>query len=192
MQNLIVGISGASGIIYGIRLLKILQATKKVFTHLIITKSAKKTLFLETNFSLNEISSMANIVHNVCDISANISSGSYQTIGMVVLPCTIKTLSGIVNSYNNSLLIRAADVVLKEKRKLVLSIRETPLHTGHLDLMLRASKIGAIIMPPMPAFYNNPKTIYDIVNHTVIRILDQFHLNIAESYIKRWNGKKIM
>uniref|UniRef100_A0A1A9UKA3 Flavoprotein domain-containing protein n=1 Tax=Glossina austeni TaxID=7395 RepID=A0A1A9UKA3_GLOAU len=111
---------------------------------------------------------MADIIHNIHDISASISSGSYKTIGMIIIPCTIKTLSGIVNSYNDSLLIRAADVVLKEKRKLVLSVRETPLHTGHLDLMLRASKIGAIIMPPNPAFYHNPKTINDIIDHTMI------------------------
>ncbi|AFA41286.1 3-octaprenyl-4-hydroxybenzoate carboxy-lyase [Wigglesworthia glossinidia endosymbiont of Glossina morsitans morsitans (Yale colony)] len=192
MQNLIIGISGASGIIYGIRLLKILKITKKISIHLIVTKSAKKTLFLETNYSLKEINSMANVIHNIHDISANISSGSYKTIGMIIIPCTIKTLSGIVNSYNDSLLIRAADVVLKEKRKLVLSVRETPLHTGHLDLMLRASKIGAIIMPPTPAFYHNPKTLDDIINHTVIRILDQFHLSIADNLIKRWSGKKII
>lgn len=192
MQNLIIGISGASGIIYGIRLLKILKITKKISIHLIFTKSAKKTLFLETSYSLKEVNSMADVIHNIHDISANISSGSYKTIGMIIIPCTIKTLSGIVNSYNDSLLIRAADVVLKEKRKLVLSVRETPLHTGHLDLMLRASKIGAIIMPPTPAFYHNPKTLDDIIDHTVIRILDQFHLSIADNLIKRWNGKKII
>ncbi|MDQ1237618.1 MAG: UbiX family flavin prenyltransferase [Wigglesworthia glossinidia] len=192
MQNLIVGISGASGIVYGIHLLKTLKVMKNIVVHLVLTKSAKKTLFLETNLSVKEVQKMANIIHNTNDISANISSGSYKTIGMIVIPCTIKTLSGIANSYNDSLLIRAADVVLKEKRTLVLAIRETPLHIGHLELMMRVSKIGAIIMPPVPAFYNNPKTINDILNHTIIRILDQFHLNISEDLTNRWNGKKIL
>ncbi|BAC24460.1 ubiX [Wigglesworthia glossinidia endosymbiont of Glossina brevipalpis] len=188
MKNLIIGISGASGVIYGIRLLKILKELNSVITHLIISDSAKKTLSLETNLSLNNIYNMSNVIHNINDISDNISSGSYKTIGMIILPCSIKTLSGIVNSYNDNLLIRAADVVLKEKRKLLLGVRETPLHIGHLRLMTLASEMGAIIMPPMPAFYYNPKNIDDIINHTVGRFLDKFNFNISNKILKRWNG----
>jgi 4-hydroxy-3-polyprenylbenzoate decarboxylase len=184
--RLIVGISGASGVIYGIRLLEVLQEIKTVHTHLVISTAAIQTISLETDKNLEEIRTLADQVHDINDLTASIASGSYQTSGMIVIPCSMKTLSGIANSYNNNLLIRAADVTLKEQRKLIIAPRETPLHLGHLRLMVRATEIGAIILPPMPTFYNHPKTIQDIINQTVARALDLFNIEAPESLSPRW------
>ena len=147
MKRLIVGISGASGAIYGVRLLQVLRDVTDIETHLVMSQAARQTLSLETDFSLREVQALADVTHDARDIAASISSGSFQTLGMVILPCSIKTLSGIVHSYTDGLLTRAADVVLKERRPLVLCVRETPLHLGHLRLMTQAAEIGAVIMP---------------------------------------------
>ena len=162
MKRLIVGISGASGAIYGVRLLQVLRDVTDIETHLVMSQAARQTLSLETDFSLREVQALADVTHDARDIAASISSGSFQTLGMVILPCSIKTLSGIVHSYTDGLLTRAADVVLKERRPLVLCVRETPLHLGHLRLMTQAAEIGAVIMPPVPAFYHRPQSLDDV------------------------------
>ncbi|WWP01283.1 MAG: UbiX family flavin prenyltransferase [Candidatus Dasytiphilus stammeri] len=190
MKRLIIGISGASGVIYGVRILQILQKVTNVETHLVISLAACQTLNLETEYTINEIKLLADIVHDVRNIAATISSGSFITDGMVILPCSMKTLSGITHSYTDNLLIRAADVVLKERRTLVLCVRETPLHLGHLRLMSRAAEMGAIIMPPIPAFYHHPKTIQELVDQTVSRILDQFAIKPVTDLYIRWNDIK--
>lgn len=163
MKRLIVGISGASGAIYGVRLLQVLRDVTDIETHLVMSQAARQTLSLETDFSLREVQALADVTHDARDIAASISSGSFQTLGMVILPCSIKTLSGIVHSYTDGLLTRAADVVLKERRPLVLCVRETPLHLGHLRLMTQAAEIGAVIMPPVPAFYHRPQSLDDVM-----------------------------
>ncbi len=188
MKRLIVGISGASGAIYGVRLLQVLRDVADIETHLVMSPAARQTLSLETDFSLRDVQAMADVVHDARDIAANISSGSFKTAGMVVLPCSIKTLSGIVHSYTDGLLTRAADVVLKERRPLVLCVRETPLHLGHLRLMTQAAELGAVIMPPVPAFYHAPKSLDDIINQTVNRVLDQFDITLPEDLFIRWQG----
>ncbi|AIR63194.1 UbiX family flavin prenyltransferase [Cedecea neteri] len=190
MKRLIVGISGASGAIYGVRLLQILQQLPEVESHLVMSNAARQTLALETDYSLRDVQALADVVHDSRDIAASISSGSFKTMGMAVLPCSIKTLSGIVHSYTDGLLTRAADVVLKERRPLVLCIRETPLHLGHLRLMTQASELGAVIMPPVPAFYHRPQTLQDIVDQTVNRVLDQFDLELPEDLFIRWGEHK--
>ncbi|VFP80371.1 UbiX family flavin prenyltransferase [Candidatus Erwinia haradaeae] len=187
MKRLILGISGASGVIYGVRALQVLQKVDDIETHIIITESASKTLLLESDYSVQDIYEMADVVHDVSDIAASISSGSFKTIGMVVLPCSIKTLSGIVYSSQDGLLIRAADVVLKEKRRLVLGVRETPLHLGHLRMMTAAAEMGAIIMPPVAAFYHRPNNLMHVINQTVNRILDQFDIQLENDLFMRWN-----
>lgn len=171
-MRIVIGISGATGVIYGIRLLELLAERKDIETHLVISRPAKETIALETDYSYKHVESMANFVYSNNQIGASIASGSFKTDGMVVVPCSIKTLSGISNSYNENLLIRAADVTLKDRRRLVLVVRETPLHVGHLRLMTQAAEMGAIIMPPVPAFYTKPKTIDDIINQTIGRVLD--------------------
>ncbi|VFP85971.1 UbiX family flavin prenyltransferase [Candidatus Erwinia haradaeae] len=186
MKRLILGISGASGVIYGVRVLQVLQKVHDIETHIIITKAASKTLLLESDYSVQDIYKMADVVHDVSDITASISSGSFKTMGMIVLPCSIKTLSGIVYSSQDGLLIRAADVVLKEKRRLVLGVRETPLHLGHLRMMTVAAEMGAIIMPPVPAFYHRPNNLMHIINQTVNRILDQFDIQLENDLFMRW------
>ncbi|EHR8836354.1 flavin prenyltransferase UbiX [Shigella flexneri] len=188
MKRLIVGISGASGAIYGVRLLQVLRDVADVETHLVMSQAARQTLSLETDFSLREVQALADVTHDVRDIAASISSGSFQTLGMVILPCSIKTLSGIVHSYTDGLLTRAADVVLKERRPLVLCVRETPLHLGHLRLMTQAAEIGAVIMPPVPAFYHRPQSLDDVINQTVNRVLDQFAITLPEDLFSRWQG----
>ncbi len=188
MKRLIVGISGASGAIYGVRLLQVLRDVKDVETHLVMSLAARQTLSLETDFSLRDVQALADVVHDARDIAASISSGSFKTAGMVILPCSIKTLSGIVNSYTDSLVTRAADVVLKERRPLVLCVRETPLHLGHLRLMTQAAELGAVIMPPVPAFYHRPQTLDDVINQTVNRVLDQFDIDLPEELFTRWQG----
>ncbi|QPB30940.1 UbiX family flavin prenyltransferase [Citrobacter amalonaticus] len=188
MKRLIIGISGASGAIYGVRLLQVLRDVPDVETHLIMSQAARQTLSLETDLSLRDVQALASVTHDARDIAASISSGSFQTAGMVILPCSIKTLSGIVHSYTDGLLTRAADVVLKERRPLVLCVRETPLHLGHLRLMTQAAEIGAVIMPPVPAFYHRPQTLDDVINQTVNRILDQFDIALPQDLFTRWQG----
>ena len=188
MKRLIVGLSGASGAIYGVRLLQVLRDVAEVETHLVMSQAARQTLSLETDLSLRDVQALADVVHDARDIAASISSGSFKTAGMVILPCSIKTLSGIVNSYTDTLVTRAADVVLKERRPLVLCVRETPLHVGHLRLMTQAAELGAVIMPPVPAFYHCPQTLDDIINQTVNRVLDQFDIDLPEDLFIRWQG----
>lgn len=188
MKSLIVGISGASGTAYGVRLLEVLKATS-VETHLVMTDSTSKVIQLETGYSVSAIEALADWVHDIKDIGAPIASGSFKTMGMVVAPCSMKSLSAIAHSYNENLLVRAADVVLKEGRKLVLVTRETPLHIGHLRLMTQAAEMGAVILPPMPSFYHQPETIDDIVNQTVGKVLDQFE--IEHDLFRRWEGSTI-
>ncbi|MBI6548664.1 UbiX family flavin prenyltransferase [Xenorhabdus lircayensis] len=190
MKKLIVGLTGASGAIYGVRLLQVLQPVEGIETHLVISQSARQTLALETDYNLRDVQALADVVHDNRDIAASISSGSFKTLGMVILPCSIKTLSGIVHSYTDGLITRAADVVLKEGRKLVLGVRETPLHLGHLRLMTQAAEIGAVIMPPVPAFYHRPDHIQDIIDQTVNRVLDQFDIDLPEDLFNRWQGAK--
>ena len=189
-RRLIVGISGASGAIYGIRLLEILQKLTEIDTHLIISKAAKRTIVLETDYKVDQVEDLADEVFPDHDIAASVSSGSYQTSGMIVIPCSIKTLSGIANSFSDNLLVRAADVVLKEQRKLVLVLRETPLHLGHTQLMSRSIEIGATLVPAMPAFYHRPSTIDDLINQTVNRVLDQFDIELPEDLFERWAGSR--
>ena len=185
MQRLVVGISGASGIIYGIRLLEALRESE-VETHLVISEAAKKVTEMETGYTVAQVEALADAVYKNDEIEAPISSGSFQTLGMVVAPCAVKSLSAIANSYNDTLLARAADVALKERRKLVLVVRETPLHLGHLRLMAQVTEYGAVILPPVPSFYHQPKSIDDIVAHTVGKILDQFQLE--HKLFLRWDG----
>jgi 4-hydroxy-3-polyprenylbenzoate decarboxylase len=184
-RRLVVGISGASGTIYGVRLLELLKNTD-IETHLVMSKSAEMTLVYETDFKPKDVRALAKVNHPMADIGASISSGSFQTMGMIVLPCSIKTMSEIATGVTSSLLSRAADVVLKERRRLVLAVRETPLHGGHLRTLMTLADIGAIVAPIVPAFYNRPKTVDDIINHTVGRLLDQF--GIETKVVKRWEG----
>jgi 4-hydroxy-3-polyprenylbenzoate decarboxylase len=184
-MKLIVGISGATGAIYGIRTLQTLRACQ-VESHLVLTDSSKLTIELETTFSVKEVENLADYVYDNRDIGASISSGSFKTDGMLIGPCSIKSLSALANSYNDSLLVRAADVVLKERRKLVVIPRETPLHIGHLKLLMAVAEMGAVILPPMPAYYHMPKTIDDIINQTVGKALDQF--GVDHQLFKRWEG----
>lgn len=184
--RLIIGMSGASGLIYGIRLLEVLRDLPEIETHLVMSSTAKMNAVIETEYSVKDIEALADEVHSDRDVAATISSGSFATAGMIIAPCSMKTLSGVVNSYADNLLVRAADVVLKEQRRLVLMARETPLHVGHCKLMYEAAQLGAIIAPPMPAFYNAPKTLDDIINHSVGRVLDLFDLD--SGIVKRWAG----
>lgn len=188
MKRLIIGISGASGAIYGVRLLQVLRDVAEVETHLVMSQAARQTLSLETDYSLRDVQALADVVHDARDIAASISSGSFKTAGMVILPCSIKTLSGIVNSYTDTLVTRAADVILKERRPLVLCVRETPLHLGHLRLMTQAAELGAVIMPPVPAFYHRPQSLDDVINQTVNRVLDQFDIDLPDDLFTRWQG----
>ena len=186
-KRLIIGISGASGVIYGIRLLQTLGTLPdhlKPETHLIMSRSAEITLAHESDLKVIDVHESADVVHSNKDIGAAVASGSYQTIGMIIAPCSMKTLAQIATGVTDSLLSRAADVVLKERRKLVCMVRETPLHSGHLKSMLQISEMGGIIAPPDPAFYNKPKTLQDVVDHTVGRILDLFQ--IETGLVKRW------
>jgi len=186
MKKIIIGMSGASGLIYGIRLLEVLKVDPQVETHLVMTASARLNISLETDWQADAVIALADHVHSVKDLAASIASGSFRTDGMIVAPCSMKTLSAIVNSYADNLLTRAADVMLKERRRLVLMPRETPLHAGHCELLLKACQIGAIVAPPMPALYARPKTIDDMINHNVGRVLDLF--DIESGLVKRWQG----
>ena len=190
LQRLVIGISGATGAIYGIRLLQVLKEAPGVETHLVMSKAAERTITYETELTLRQVREMADVAYNVKDIGATISSGSFSVEGMIIAPCSMKTLASVANSFSMDLLGRAADVTLKEGRRLVLLVREAPLHLGHLRLMVKAAEIGATIVPPVPAFYNFPKTLDDIVNHTVGRVLDLFHLDVE--IVKRWQGMQVL
>ncbi len=187
-ERIVVGITGASGVIYGIRTLLHLK-NAGVQTHLILSETGKKNIEIETDYTVSRVTALADHVYDENDLCAPVASGSFLSAGMAVVPCTIKTLSGIVHSFNENLLIRAADVMLKEQRKLVLVVRETPLHKGHLRLLFNAADIGAHILPPFPAFYHRPKTIEDIIDHTVGKILDAF--NIPHDLYQRWQGRQV-
>jgi 4-hydroxy-3-polyprenylbenzoate decarboxylase len=184
-RKLLVAISGASGAIYGIRLLEILRQ-QNIESHLIISKAAYLTIRHETSYSLEQVKNMADYYYNVSDISAKVSSGSFSLLGMIIAPCSMRTLAAIATSMEDNLISRAASVTLKERRKLVLMVRETPLHTGHIENMLKISNYGGIIAPPVPAFYDTPKNLDDIINHSVSRVLDIFNINTG--LINRWNG----
>jgi 4-hydroxy-3-polyprenylbenzoate decarboxylase len=185
VRRIIVGITGATGVIYGIRLLEALK-NKEVETHLILSDAGKKNILIETDYTIEDVEGLASQVHDIGNLASSISSGSFRTEGMVIIPCTVKTLSGVAHSYNDNLIVRAADVVLKERRKLILVVRETPLHKGHLELMSRVAGLGGIILPPIPAFYHSPRTIDDLLNHTAGKILDL--LEIDNSLFTRWKG----
>jgi 4-hydroxy-3-polyprenylbenzoate decarboxylase len=186
--KLVVGISGSTGVIYGIRLLERLRDVPDVETHLVATRHADLTLRLETQYAPEDVRALADVVHNVRDVGAPIASGSFRVDAMVVAPCSIKTLSGIASSYSDNLLLRAADVMLKERRPLVLAVRETPLHLGHLRLMAAAAELGAVIFPPVPAFYHRPESLEDVIGHSVGRMLDQVGIVLPD--VPRWEGTK--
>lgn len=186
-SRLIVAITGASGAIFGIRALQLLRAEKaEIETHLILTAGARATIAFETDYAPEEVRRLADVVHPNTNLAAPIASGSFPVMGMLVAPCSIKTLSAIANSYADNLVARAADVALKERRRLVLLVRETPLHAGHLSLMLTATRSGAVVMPPVPAFYHRPSTIEEVVDQTVGRALEQ--LSVSTSVLRRWEG----
>lgn len=188
MKRYIVGISGASGVIYGIRLLQVLREVDGVETHLVMSTAAAQTIGLETDYGAAEVEAMADVVYRFRDIAAAIASGSFRTAGMIVAPCTMKTLAGIAMSYSDNLLLRAADVVLKDRRQLVLVPRETPLHLGHLRLMMQVTEMGAIVAPPLPAFYHRPESIDDIVDQTVNRLCDLLDIQLPQDLFQRWQG----
>jgi 4-hydroxy-3-polyprenylbenzoate decarboxylase len=182
---MVVGITGATGVVYGVRLLEVLRDLD-METHLVLSDAGKKNIETETQYSVSYVEQLAHKSHDPADVGACIASGSFRTHGMVVAPCTIKTLSGIANSFDDNLIIRAADVTLKERRPLILVVRETPLHKGHLRLLMLAADAGATILPPVPAFYHAPKTINDLIDQTVGKILDS--LDIEHSLYRRWEG----
>ena len=186
-KRIVIGISGASGVIYGVRILELLRETN-FETHLIISKAGRLNIELETDYKPDAVEAMAEFTHDHNDMAAPLASGSFLTEGMVVVPCTIKSLSAIANSYNENLLVRTADVTLKEKRKLVLVVRETPLHVGHLRLMTMAAEMGAHLLPPVPSFYHQPQTIDDIINQTIGKIFD--YLGIRHELFTRWGEEK--
>ena len=186
MRRIVVAITGASGSIYGLRAIEVLSKAGDVETHLIISKGAATTVVHELDRPLTDITGLADVVHDDGDLAASIASGSFRVDGMVVAPCSIKTLSGIANSYDDSLVVRAADVRLKERQPLVLLVREAPLHLGHLRLMTAAAEAGAVIFPPVPAMYNRPTSIDDLVDHTIMRVCDQ--LGIETDLSARWHG----
>ncbi len=184
-KRLIVGITGASGVVYGIRLLEVLRDTA-IETHLVMTEAARRVTLLETAHTPEQVEALADVSYAADDLEAPIASGSFQTMGMAVVPCSIKSLSAISQCFSETLLVRAADVCLKERRRLVLVVRETPLHLGHLQLMTRVTEYGAVVLPPIPGFYHEPKQVQDIVDHTVGKILDQF--GVEHALYRRWEG----
>ncbi len=185
VEPLVIGISGASGAIFGVELLKALRSLD-LPAHAVISAAAARTLAVETDLTVKDVEELADVTYAPDDIGAAIASGSFLTRGMIVAPCSIKTLSGITNGYADTLLVRAADVTLKERRPLVLLVRETPLHKGHLDLMARAADLGAIILPPVPAFYHRPQTITDLVHQVLGKALD--HVGVEHDLFQRWSG----
>jgi flavin prenyltransferase len=186
MTRLIVGITGATGVIYGVRLLERLREAR-VETHLVMSRWGARTLQHETRYSREQVEALASEVHKPDDMGAAISSGSFQTAGMIIAPCSAKSLAAIAHGYGDNLIHRAADVIMKERRKLLLAVREAPLNDIHLENMLRLSRMGVVILPPMPAFYNHPATIDDVVEHTVSRMLDQFGIPVPD--VTRWTGE---
>ena len=186
MTRLVVGITGASGSIYGIRLLEVLRTTTDIELHLVVSVAGKRTLVEETDYSLAEVEALAHHRYDVRDIGATLASGSFRTGGMVVAPCSIKTAAAIAACYADTLIARAADVTLKEGRPLILLVRETPLHLGHLRVLTSLAEMGAVVLPPMPAFYNRPKGLDDIINHTVARVLDR--LQLPQTLVGEWQG----
>lgn len=184
--RLVVGLSGASGVVYGIRLLEALRDQPDIETHLVVSGGALRTIELETDTTLSDVAALADHVHDARNLAAPVSSGSFQTMGMIVAPCSMKSLSGIANSYSDNLLVRAADVTLKERRPLVLLPRETPLHLGHARLLVQVIEMGAVVMPPVPALYHRPKSVEDIIDHTVGRVLDIF--GVENNLVERWTG----
>ena len=189
MRRVIVGLSGATGSIYGIRILQVLHKIPDIETHLVMSKAAKMTLQVETPHTVKEVEAMADMVHDINNIGASIASGSFRTEGMVIAPCSMKSMGGIVMSVGGDLLVRASDVILKERKKLVLVVRETPLHLGHLESMAQLTRMGAVIFPPVPAFYHRPKTLDDVINQTVARILDQF--GVETDMFHRWDEESL-
>jgi len=187
--RIIIGINGASGVIYGIRLLQVLSDLKGMETHLIISAAGEKTIGIETSFKPEEVKSMADYSYAIDDIGARPASGTFKHDGMILAPCSIKTLSALAHAYSDNLLTRAADVTLKERRRLLLMVRETPLHLGHLRNMVSVTEMGGIIIPPMPAFYHGPQTIQDLVDHTIGKALDLF--GIEHDLYRRWQGSGI-
>ena len=186
MSRLAVGITGASGSIYGIRLLEVLRTTTDVELHLVISAAGKRTLVEETDYTVAEVEALAHHHYDVKDIGATLASGSFRTAGMVIAPCSIKTAGAIAACYSDGLIARAADVTLKEGRPLILMVRETPLHVGHLRVLTTLAEMGAVVLPPVPAFYHRPKELDDIVNHTVARVLDR--LALPQTLIGEWQG----
>ncbi len=186
-QPLVVAITGATGVVYGVEMLRVLKDLG-VETHLILSEAAVTNIALETKYAVSEVKALATVVHSNKDVGAAPASGSFRTRGMIVAPCTVKTLSAIANSFTYNLVVRAADVTIKEGRKLVLMVRETPLHKGHLELMTKAADLGAVILPPMPAFYHQPETLMDVIHQTIGKALDQ--VGIEHELFKRWSGHR--
>jgi 4-hydroxy-3-polyprenylbenzoate decarboxylase len=186
VKRIIVGISGATGAIYGIRLLQILRQVPEVETHLVLSSAARRTITLETDFTIQEVESAADRVYRSSDIAASISSGSFRSTAMIVAPCSMKTVSGIATSYSDNLLLRAADVMLKDRRPLVLLVRETPLHLGHLRLLTQIAEMGGIVMPPVPAFYHRPETLSQVIDQTLNRALDLIGIELDRDLFTRW------
>lgn len=189
-MKLLIGMNGATGVIYGIRLLQVLSGIKEIETHLVISQAGEQTIEIETAFKSEEVKALASYSYEIDDIGARLASGSFQHDGMIIAPCSMKTLSALASSYADNLITRAADVTLKERRRLVLLARETPLHLGHLRNMVSVTEMGAIVMPPIPAFYHGPRTIQDIIDHTVGRVLDLFQ--ITHHLSNRWPGTGII
>ena len=187
-RRLVVGISGASGVIYGIRLLEVLRDVGDVETHVVMSAAARQTIVLETDHSVAEVEALADVLYKPGDIAASLSSGSFKTMGMVVIPTSMGTLSDIATTTSDNLLARAADVTLKERRRLILVPRETPLHLGHLRLLVQVAEIGAVVCPPVPAFYQRPRTIGQIIDHTLSRILDLLEIELPHELSTRWEG----
>jgi 4-hydroxy-3-polyprenylbenzoate decarboxylase len=190
MRRLVVGITGASGVLYAIRLLEVLREVDDVESHVVMSTAARETIALETDWRPQDVEALADVTYRFGDIAASLSSGSFQTHGMVVIPCSMGTLSDIALSSSDNLIARAADVTLKERRRLVLVARETPLHLGHLRLMVQATEMGAIVCPPLPAFYQRPSTIAQIIDHTLSRLLDLLDIRPPRDLSKRWEGPK--
>lgn len=189
-MRVVIGISGSTGVSYGVRALELLHAVADVETHLVLSRHAELTLRLETSRTPGQVKALADVVHGFRDIGAPIASGSFRADAMLVVPCSIKTLSGIANSYADNLLIRAADVMLKERRPLVLAVRETPLHLGHLRLLAQAAELGAVIFPPVPAFYHRPATLEEVVDQSVGRMLEQVGIVLPD--LPRWQGTQVV
>lgn len=187
-MKIVVGISGSTGVVYGVRMVELLRSVGDVETHLVLSRHAELTLQLETSYSAREVKDLADVVHGFRDVGAPIASGSFRVDSMLVAPCSIKTLSGIANSYSDNLLLRAADVMLKERRPLVLAVRETPLHLGHVRLLAQAAELGAIIFPPVPAFYHLPETLQEIIDHSVGRMLEQ--VGVVLPGLRQWEGRR--